>query len=404
VQVTHECYAARVATDVVIIGARRTPVGSFLGTLSSVPAPALGSTAIRAALADSGIGPQEVDEVLLGCVLTAGLGQAPARQAALGAGLPASVPCTTVNKVCGSSMQTVMLGASLIRAGAATRIVAGGMENMSAAPYLIRDGRRGLRLGHKQVLDHMFFDGLQDPDDGNMMGHFGEKTAERYGLTREQQDAFAVESVKRSLAAVEGGHFETEIAPVTVRGRRGEQLVEQDEEPFRCDLDKIPVLKPAFAKQGTITAASSSSISDGAAALVLTSSEDAATRGVEPLARIVSSQTHSQQPEWFTTANIESIRKLQQKIGWRSAEVDLYEINEAFACVTMVTMQALDLPHEKVNVNGGACALGHPIGATGSRLLVTLIHALRRRGLRRGIAAACIGGGESTAIAVEIPP
>ena len=389
--------------DVAVVGARRTPVGSFLGSLSSVSAPALASAAVRAALTDSGIPASEVDEVLLGCVLTAGLGQAPARQAALGAGLPVSVPCTLINKVCGSSMQAVMLGASLIRAGDATRVVAGGMENMSAAPYLLPKARQGLRLGHKEILDHMFFDGLQDAYDGKMMGLFGEQTAKEYGLSREQQDAFAVESVKRSLAAIEDRRFAAEIVPVTVKSRGGEQSIAQDEEPFRCDLDKIPGLKPAFAADGTITAASSSSISDGAAALVLTSQGDAEARNLQPLAKVIAFQSHAQAPEQFTTANTDSIRKLLAKVGWTKQEVDLYEINEAFACVTLVTMQELDLPYEKVNVNGGACALGHPIGAAGARLLVTLIHALRDRGARRGIAAVCIGGGESTAVAVEIP-
>ena len=390
--------------DVVVVGARRTPVGSLLGELSSVPAPALASTAIQAALADSGIEADEVEEVLLGCVLSAGLGQAPARQAALGAGLPVSVPCTLINKVCGSSMQAVIFGATLIGTGNASRVVAGGMENMSAAPYLLPKAREGYRLGHQETVDHMIYDGLQDPYDGNLMGYFGEQTAQRYGLSREQQDAFAVESVNRSLTAIKDGRFGAEIAPVTVKGRKSERVVDRDEEPFRCDLEKIPHLKPAFSKDGTVTAASSSSISDGAAALVLTSQREAEARNLLPLAKIVGFERHAQAPEEFTTANIGSIRKLLAKIDWNAEDVDLFEINEAFACVTMVTVEELSLSYENVNVNGGACALGHPIGATGARLLVTLIHALRQRGARRGVAAACIGGGESTAVAVEIPP
>lgn len=389
--------------DVVVIGARRTPIGSFLGSLGGCSAPELGSVAARAALEDSGIAPEDIDEALFGCVLSAGIGQAPARQAALGAGLPVSVPCTLVNRVCGSSLQATMFGANLIRLGDAGRVLAGGMESMSSAPYLLGKARSGLRIGHKQLLDHMFFDGLQDPYSGEMMGHFGEQTANRHGLTRQQQDAFSAESVTRCLAAIEQGRFAAEIAPVTVAARRGERVVDRDEEPFRCDLDKIPHLKPAFAADGTVTAASSSSIADGAAALILTSTDDARARGLQPLARLAGMQNHAQEPAWFTTANIGSIEKLQAKLGWSPSDVDLYEINEAFACVTMVTMQALGLPHEKVNVNGGGCALGHPIGATGARLLVTLIHALRERGGKRGIAAACIGGGESAAIAVEIP-
>ena len=389
--------------DVIVVGARRTPIGSFLGSLSHCSAPELGSAATRAALSDSGLDANEMDEALFGCVLSAGIGQAPARQAALGAGLPVSVPCTMINRVCGSSLQAVMFGANLIRLGDATRIVAGGMESMSGAPYLLPKARTGLRMHHKELLDHMIFDGLQDPYGGEMMGHFGEQTAKRYGLSREQQDAFAAESVRRCLAAIEGGRFEREIVPVTVEDRAGERLVGKDEEPYRCDLDKIPKLKPAFAADGTVTSGNSSSISDGAAALILTNRGEAEERGLQPLASLVGFQSHAQEPEHFTTANIGSIRKLQAKLGWTERDVDLYEINEAFACVTMIAMQELDLPHEKVNVNGGACALGHPIGATGARLLVTLIHALHDRGAKRGIAAICIGGGESAAVAVEIP-
>jgi acetyl-CoA C-acetyltransferase len=335
----------------------------------------------------------------MGCVLPAGLGQAPARQAALAAGLPASVGCTTVNKVCGSGMKTVMLGHDALRAGSAEIVIAGGMESMTNAPYLVA---RGLRMGHQKLDDHMFLDGLQSPFDGQMMGHFGEKCAEKYGLTREDQDAFARASVERALEAIAGGAFDAEVAPVTVRTRKGETDIATDEEPGRIDVDKISSLRPAFAKDGTITAASSSKISDGAAATVLMSERTAEDRGIEPLARIVAVATHSQEPEWFTTAPVGATRKVLERAGWQTGDVDLFEINEAFAAVSMAAMKDLDLPHDKVNVHGGACALGHPIGCSGARILVTLVHALRTRAARRGVAAVCLGGGEATAVAVEL--
>ncbi len=387
---------------VVIAAARRTPLGGFQGALSPLSGHQLAAAVFAAVLEDAHVAAEEVSEVLLGCVLPAGQGQAPARQAALGAGLPTSVPCTTINKVCGSGMKSLMLGHDLIRAGSADIVLVGGTESMTNAPYLLPKARGGYRMGHQQVLDHMFFDGLQNPYDGNMMGYFAEQTVAKYGMTREQQDEFAATSVRRALAAIESGAFDAEIVPLQVKSRRGEQRVDKDEEPFNCDLDKIPTLRPAFAKDGSVTAASSSGIADGAAALVLMSEATAATRNIQPLARIAGHGGHAQAPEWFTTANIGAIDKLRQHIGWSEADVDLYEINEAFACVTMATMQDLDLPLEKVNVNGGACALGHPIGASGARIVVTLLHALRQRELSRGIASLCIGGGESTAVAVEL--
>jgi len=389
-------------TDIVIAAARRTPIGSFLGNLNGVPTPVLGATAIRAALEQAGVAGDEVSEVLMGCVLPANLGQAPARQAALGAGLPESVSCTTVNKVCGSGMKTVMLGYDLIKAGSADLVVAGGMESMSNAPHMIPNSRGGNRFGNFAAVDHMAWDGLTNPYDGQAMGVFGEATADRYGFTRERQDAFAGESVRRALAAQAAGGFAAEIAPVRVTTRKGETLVEQDEEPGRCNLDKISSLRPAFRKDGgTITAATSSSISDGAAALVLMSAEEAARRGLVPLARIVGHASHAQEPEWFTTAPVGAIDKLLQRTGWSVGEVDLFEINEAFAVVTMAAMHDHGIAHDKVNVNGGACALGHPIGASGARILVTLLHAMAARDARRGIASLCIGGGEATAVAVE---
>lgn len=386
--------------SIVIAAARRTPIGSFQGALSAPAAPELGAAAARAALADAGVGGGEVSEVILGCVLPAGLGQAPARQAALAAGIPDSVGCTTINKVCGSGMKAVMFGHDLLRAGSARVVLAGGMESMSNAPYLLPKARAGYRMGHQQVLDHMFFDGLQNPYDGNMMGHFAEQTAQKYGFAREAQDAFAIETVRRALAAIEGA-FAAEITPVTVKTRRGEQLVATDEEPGRCELDKIASMRPAFAKDGTVTAASSSSISDGAAALVLMTEGEAERRGVRPLARIVGHGGYAHAPEWFTTAPVSAMKNLLERLGWSTGDVDLYEINEAFAVVAMAAIHDLGLDPAKVNVNGGACALGHPIGATGARLLVTLAHALKARGLKRGVASLCIGGGEATAVAIE---
>jgi acetyl-CoA C-acetyltransferase len=385
---------------IVIAAARRTPIGAFQGGLSPVAAPQLAATAIRAALADAGLAPGEISEAIIGCVLPAGIGQAPARQAALAAGLPDAVGCTTINKVCGSGMKAVMFGHDLLRAGSAGVVLAGGMESMSNAPYLLPKARAGYRMGHQEVLDHMFYDGLQNPYDGNMMGHFAELTAEKYGFTRDAQDKFSLESVQFALRAI-GGAFAAEIAPVTVKTRRGEQVVSQDEEPGRCEIDKIPTMRPAFRKDGTVTAASSSSISDGAAALLLMTEAEATRRGIEPLARIVGHAGYAHAPEWFTTAPVSAMEHLLDRVGWRADDVDLYEINEAFAIVTMAAINDLGLDRAKVNVNGGACALGHPIGATGARLLVTLVHALRARGLKRGVASLCIGGGEATAVAIE---
>jgi len=387
--------------NIVIVAARRTPIGAFQGALAPAAAPQLSAAASRAALADCGLDPADISEVLLGCVLPAGIGQAPARQAALAAGLPESVGCTTVNKVCGSGMKTVMIGADLIRAGSADVVLAGGMESMTNAPYLLPGARAGLRMGHKEILDHMFFDGLQNPYDGNMMGHFAEQTAKKYGFSREDQDAFAIASVERARAAAQSGAFDAEIAPVTVKTRKGEHTVDTDEEPGRSDIAKIPGLRPAFAKDGTVTAASSSSISDGAATLLLMSAAEAERRGIEPLARITGHSGYAQDPAWFTTSPVYAIRALQESLGWSPENVDLYEINEAFACVTMAAMHDVGIAHEQVNVNGGACALGHPIGASGARILVTLLHALGKRGGRRGIASLCIGGGEAVAIGIE---
>jgi acetyl-CoA C-acetyltransferase len=388
--------------DIVIVAARRTPIGSFQGVLSPLKAPELAAVAARAALADSGVEGGELSEVIFGCVLPAGIGQAPARQAAIAAGVPTGVGCTTVNKVCGSGMKSVMLACDLIRAGSAEIVLAGGMESMSNAPYMLPKARSGYRMGHQEVLDHMFFDGLQNPYDGNMMGHFAEMMADKYKFTRAAQDAFTMESTKRALAAAESGAFAAEIANVTVKGRKGEEQVTRDEEPTRIDLARIATLPPAFRREGgTVTAASSSKISDGGAALVLMRASEAHRRGLQPLARILGHSGFAQAPEWFTTAPIFAIRALQKKLHWTPAEVDLYEINEAFAVVAMGAIADLSLDPERVNVNGGAVALGHPIGASGARLIVTLVHALRNRGLRTGIASLCIGGGEATAIAVE---
>jgi len=389
-------------SDVVIVGAKRTALGSLLGQFTGVPAPTLGATAIRAALAQSGLPGEAVSEVIMGCVLPAGLGQAPARQAAIAAGLPLSAGATTINKVCGSGMKAVMLGHDLIKAGSADAVVAGGMESMTNAPHLLNGSRTGIRFGSAEMLDHMAWDGLTNPYDKQPMGVFGELCVSKYNFTREEQDAFAAESVRRALAAQADGAFKDEIAPVTVSGRKGDVIVDSDEQPGRCDIAKIPSLKPAFKKDGTITAASSSSINDGAAALVLVSGDQAKARGLKPLARIVAHATHSQEPEWFTTAPVGAISKLLEKTGWSVDSIDLFEVNEAFATVAMAPMRELGIPHAKLNVNGGACALGHPIGASGARLIVTLLHALQRRGGKRGIAALCIGGGEATAIAIEL--
>ena len=389
--------------QVVIASARRTPIGAFQGVLSPLPAPQLGAAAIRAALEAAGVAAGDVQEVIMGCVLSAGLGQAPARQAALAAGIPAGVPCTTVNKMCGSGMKAVMMAADQIRAGDVALAVAGGLESMSNAPYLLPKARAGMRMGHGEVLDHMFYDGLQSPFDGQMMGAFAEATAQKYGFTRADQDAFATESTQRALKAVDSGAFAAELAPVTVKGRKGETVVDRDETPFTVDLAKIPTLKPAFRKDGTVTAATSSSISDGAAAVVLMSAAEAARRGVKPLARILGYASFAREPEWFTTAPAGAIQKLLAQLGWKPADVDLYEVNEAFAAVAMAAMRDVGFDHSRTNTLGGACALGHPIGATGARIIATLVHALRARGGGRGIASLCIGGGEATAIAVEVP-
>ncbi len=388
--------------EVVIVSAKRTPIGAFLGALAPLTAVQLGSAAVRAAIESAGIGAADLEEVILGCVLPAGLGQAPARQAAVGAGVPVSVPATTVNKMCGSALKAVMLGAEQIRAGTAGVVLAGGLESMSNAPYLLPKGRSGYRMGHGEVLDHMFYDGLQSPWDGKLMGCFADATSAKYHFSRAQQDAFATESVRRALRALEAGDFDAEITPLTVKSRKGETVVPRDETPGTCDISKIASLRPAFGKDGTVTAASSSSISDGAAALVLMSAEAARSRGLKPLARLLAWASHAQEPEWFTTAPVGAIRKVLQQLSWSARDADLYEINEAFAAVTMAAMHDLEIDHARVNVNGGACALGHPIGATGARILTTLLYALRQRGAKRGIAALCIGGGEAVAAAVEL--
>ena len=387
---------------VVILSARRSPVGSFQGVLAPATGPQLGAVAIKAALADSGLTAADIDEVIMGCVLSAGLGQAPARQAALGAGLPTSTPSTTVNKMCGSAMRAVMTAADQIMAGSAQVVVAGGFESMTNAPYLLPKARGGYRMGHQEVLDHMFYDGLQSPWDGKLMGCFADSTASQYNFSREAQDAFASESVRRAQSAVEEGRFAAEVAPITVKTRKGDILVDRDETPGTLDISKIPGLKAAFTKDGTVTAASSASISDGAAALVLARESYARAKGLQPLARILGHTSFAREPEWFTLAPVGAMQKLLTRLEWRPGDVDLYEVNEAFAVVTMAAIKDLGLDPAKVNVNGGACALGHPIGATGARILTTLLHALKNRGKKRGIAGLCIGGGEATAIAVEL--
>lgn len=392
----------QLAQDIVIVAAKRTPMGGFQGNLSSVPSPTLAATAIKGLLADTQLAGDQIDEVLMGCVLPAGLGQAPARQATLGAGLPLSVGATTVNKVCGSGMKTVMLAHDLIKAGSANVVIAGGMESMSQAPYLLDKARGGMRMGHGKVLDHMFLDGLEDAYTGGAMGTFAQKTADDFGLTREQMDAFALSSLEKANAAINSGAFKAEIAAVTVSDRRGDVTIDTDEQPGNARPEKIPTLRPAFAKDGTITAANSSSISDGAAALMLMSRADAEQKGLSVLATIKGHTTHAQEPALFTTAPVGAMQKLLANVGWSANDVDLFEINEAFAMVTMLAVSELGLDAAKVNVNGGACALGHPIGCSGARLLVTLIHALKARGLKRGVASLCIGGGEATAMAIEV--
>ena len=387
--------------SIVVVAARRTPLGAFLGVLSPVTAIDLSATATKAAITDCGLDASDVDEILLGCVLPAGLGQAPARQAALAAGIPTGIPCTTVNKVCGSGMKTTTLGHDLIVAGSATIVITGGMESMSNAPYLMPKARSGYRMGHQEVLDHMFFDGLQNSYDGNMMGHFADLTADKYGFTREEQDEFAIESVTRAREAASSGAFVSEIAPVTVKTRKDEITVSEDEGPGKANIDKIQTLRPAFRKDGTVTAASSSSISDGAVSLILMSAGEAERRKMEPLATIAGHSSFAQDPAWFTTSPVYAIKALHERLDWNTDSVDLYEVNEAFACVTMAAMREVGIEHDKINVNGGACALGHPIGASGARIIVTLINALRRRGGGRGIASLCIGGGEALAIGIE---
>jgi acetyl-CoA C-acetyltransferase len=389
-------------SDVVIVSARRTPIGAFLGALSPLSAVQLGSAAVKAALESAGIAAADVQEVIMGCVLPAGLGQAPARQAALGAGVPVGAPATTINKMCGSGLKAVMMAADQIRSGTADIVLAGGLESMSNAPYLLPKARTGYRMGPGELVDHMMRDGLQSPFDGKAMGCFADSTAAKYSFTRAQQDAFAAESVRRAMHALQAGEFDLEVSAVTVKSRKGETVIARDETPGTCDVSKIAGMKPAFNKDGTVTAASSSSIADGAAALVLMNARTAAERGLKPLARVLAYASHAHEPEWFTTAPVGAIRKVLTQLNWKPHDADLYEINEAFAVVTMAAMRDIDIDHARVNVSGGACALGHPIGATGARILTTLLHALRRRGGKRGIASLCIGGGEAVALAVEI--
>ena len=389
--------------NIVIVGMSRTPMGGFQGDFASVTAPTLGSTAIKGALEQSKLNPEDIDEVYMGCVLPAGIGQAPARQAALGAGLTKNTACTTINKMCGSGMETVRLAHNTLIAGSADIIVAGGMESMSNAPYILPKMRSGARIGHAEVKDHMFLDGLEDAyDSGTLMGVFAEKTAEKYGFTREAQDEFAISSLSRANAAIENGHFKNEITPVTVKNRKGDIVIDTDEQPGKARPEKIPALRPAFAKDGTVTAANASSISDGASAIIMMRESEANKRDIKPIARIIEHSVHAQEPNWFTTAPVGAMEKLYKKTGWTDATVDLYEINEAFAVVTMAAMHDLNLSHEKINIHGGACALGHPIGSSGSRIMITLLAALKTHGGKRGIASLCIGGGEATAIALEL--
>src|SRR5579859_1210898 len=392
------------ATDpIVIVSAARTPMGAMQGELKDFTAPQLGAAALRAALERSGVRAEQVQEVIMGCVLPAGLGQAPARQASLGAGLPLSAGCTTVNKMCGSGMKAAMFAHDLLIAGSNDIMVAGGMESMSNAPYLLPKARTGYRMGHHQVIDHMFLDGLEDAyDKGRLMGSFAEDGASKFAFTRDEQDRFAITSLERAQKANKDGSFAWETLPMAIKAGKDERFVEHDEQPFKANFDKIPLLKPAFRKDGTITAANSSSISDGAAALVMMRRSTADKLALKPLATVIGHATHAQEPGWFTTAPVGAMRKLFDKTGWAAAQVDRYEINEAFAVVTMAAMREHKLPHEKVNVHGGACALGHPIGASGARILVTLIGALRKDVLKRGVATLCIGGGEATAMAIEL--
>ena len=389
------------SNPIAILSAMRTPMGGMMGSLSSLSASDLGGVAIRSAISKSGLNASDIDEVLMGSVLTAGQGQAPARQAALAAGLPVSTPCTTVNKVCGSAMKSIMLGGNALRSGQASVVVAGGMESMSGAPYLLPQARQGYRFGHAQMLDHMQYDGLQDAYQGVAMGNFAETCASKYQFSREMQDVFAMESLSRAKQAIEKGYFANEVAPVTLSTRRGDVVVDTDEQPGNAKPENIPQLRPAFQKDGSVTAANASSISDGAAALTLMMSDEAEARGLKPIALIHGYDESAQEPEWFTTAPVTAVQNTLKRVGWSIDEVDLWEINEAFAVVAMAAMHELSIPHSKLNVHGGACALGHPIGASGARILVTLIHAMQRRGDKKGMASLCIGGGEATAMAIE---
>ena len=390
------------SNDVVIAGSARTPMGGMMGDLSSVRSPDLGAISIKAAIERSGLQPADIQEVIMGCVLPGGLGQAPARQASRASGIPDSSGCTTVNKMCGSGMQAVIMAHDQIKAGTNSSMIAGGMENMSQAPYLLPKARAGMRMGHGQVMDSMFLDGLEDAYEGGLMGVFAQRTADKYDISREAMDNFAIASLERSLSAIKNGGFSDEITPVTVSGRGGDTVVDTDEQPGKARPEKIPQLKPAFAKDGSVTAANASSISDGASAMVLATREEAEKRGLTPQARIVAHATHARLPAEFTLAPIGAIEKVLKKAGWSRDDVDLFEINEAFAVVTLAAINELGLDADKVNVHGGACALGHPIGSSGSRIMVTLINALKQRGLKRGVASLCIGGGEGTAVAIEL--
>ena len=389
-------------TDIVIVNGARTAMGGFQGSLATVTAPELGAVTIKEAVQRSGLQPNDIEEVIMGCVLPAGLKQGPARQAMRQAGLPDSTGAVTINKLCGSGMKAVMQAADMIKAGSAKIVVAGGMESMTNAPYLMTKARAGFRMGHGEVKDHMFFDGLEDAETGRLMGSFAQDMANKKGYTREQMDDFAIRSLKRAQTAITEGHFKDEIVAVTVSSRKGDVIIDQDEQPFNANIDKIPTLRPAFAKDGTITAANASSISDGASALVLASSDEAQARGLHPLAKVVATASNSQHPSEFTIAPVGAIQKVLEKAGWTTEEVDLWEINEAFAMVTMCPIDEFKLDAEKVNISGGACALGHPVGSTGSRIILTLIHALKRTGGKKGVAALCIGGGEATAVAIEL--
>ena len=388
---------------IVIVGMSRTPMGAFQGDFAAIQAPELGAVAIKGAIDEAKINPKNIEEIFMGCVLTAGIGQAPARQASIGAGIPFSTSCTTVNKMCGSGMQAIILAYNNLMAGASSIIIAGGMESMTNAPYILPKMRSGARIGHTEVKDHMFYDGLEDAyEQGKLMGVFAEKTAEKYSFSREAQDEFSITSLSRANNAINQGHFKREISSVTVKNRKSSAVIDTDEQPGKVKLEKIPTLRPAFAKKGTVTAANSSSISDGASAVVMMKASEAEKRSLKPIAKIVGHSLYSHEPNWFTTAPVGAIKKLYKKINWSDKDVDLYEINEAFAVVTMAAMADLDISHNKVNVHGGACALGHPIGSSGSRIIITLIAALETYGKKRGIASLCIGGGEATAIAIEL--